>query len=75
MNIKDIIQLGNKATNLSMFTYDIGDTVYLVTDNERLKRMVVGIFISPEGVAFKLACGTGESYHYAFEITKDKDIL
>lgn len=54
---------------------DIGDIVYLKTDEMQQERMVRGILIRPDGILYELIQGAYESIHYAFEITKEKDIL
>jgi hypothetical protein len=57
------------------FEYWFGDVIYLKTDKDQNKRIVTGISIRPGGVTFALACGNAESWHYAFEITADVDVL
>lgn len=56
--------------------YDFGDEVYLSTDTEALKRMVVEIRILPGGTAiYTLACGDMEpTEHHACEITDTKPL-
>jgi hypothetical protein len=55
--------------------YELGDYVYLKTDREQRVRIVTGISIRPHGITYALACETLETWHYIFEISKDKDIL
>ncbi|MEC7753793.1 MAG: hypothetical protein VYB44_07170 [Bacteroidota bacterium] len=55
--------------------FEIGDFVYLITDTEALKRVVSGICLRENGVSYELACGPYTSWHYAFEITKDKPVV
>lgn len=50
----------------------IGDEVYLKTDPDQLRRMVIGYTVRPTGVLFLLGCGDKESIHYAIEISRDK---
>jgi hypothetical protein len=52
--------------------FEIGDTVYLVTDGEQHERLVVRIFFSASHVVYELVCGTATSEHYAIEMTLDK---
>ena len=53
--------------------YNIGEVVYLLTDESQLKRIVVGIVIrSGVHVLYELACGEMRSYHIECEITKNK---
>lgn len=55
--------------------FDIGDSVYLRTDHDQLERLVTGINIREVGVTYGVSCGTNESWHYAFEMTKERDII
>lgn len=52
--------------------YNIGETVYLKTDNEQLQRIVTAIKVLPNDIIYYLSCGTQETAHYDFEITKEK---
>lgn len=56
--------------------YDHGDEVYLKTDPEALKRIVVEITLLPGPTArYLLSCGGQEpSYHYAVEMTETKPV-
>lgn len=55
--------------------YNIGDMVYLKTDNEQSERMITAIQINPGNLLYRLNCGTTETWHYEFEINKEKDII
>ncbi len=55
--------------------HNIGDIVYLKTDGEQQKRIVTGINLRPELVAYALSCGDRESFHYGFEISVECDVL
>lgn len=56
--------------------YEIGDTVYLVTDSCQSKRIIISILVYKGGeIMYKLSCGILASDHYAFEITRDADVL
>lgn len=55
--------------------FDIGDSVYLKTDPEQCERLVTGINIRQNGVSYALSHLTNESYHYDFEITKERDVI
>lgn len=59
----------------SMIEHEIGDSVYLRTDPEQLERLVTAIVIRETGVLYSLAQASNESYHHAFEISINKDIL
>jgi hypothetical protein len=55
--------------------FDLGQTVYLTTDNEQRRRVVSEIKVRPTGLVYELSCGTGTSYHYDFEISETIDVL
>jgi hypothetical protein len=59
----------------SEIKYEVGDFVYLKTDPDQYRRMVLAVLIRAECVAYGLGIGTGETYHYEIEITTDKNIL
>ena len=55
--------------------HKIGDVVYLVTDADQLKRMVVGYVIGPDGyVEYLLNCMEHVSQHYLCEISTVKEL-
>lgn len=55
--------------------YEYGDIVYLRTDVEQLPRIVIGINARQAGVRVVITCGTQDSEHYPFELSKTRDIL
>lgn len=56
--------------------YEIGDIVYLKTDEEQAQRMVVFIKVFKDGeLVYSLSRGTIESQHYSFEISKEKTYI
>lgn len=56
--------------------YDFGDIVYLVTDKEQLPRIVVCVLCYKRGeLLYKLCCGTLQSDHYEYEISKEINVL
>jgi len=55
--------------------FEIGDTVYLQTDIEQLKRLVTGFHIRKYDVLYSLSCGINESSHYDFEISREVNVL
>ena len=55
--------------------YELGDIVYLKTDEEQSQRIVTCIHITPNNLQYRLACGSSDSYHYCFEITPEKSYL
>lgn len=59
--------------NLNQVAFNIGETVYLVTDPEQLPRMVVAITLnSQNSYVYTLVCGLIDSMHGEIEITRDK---
>jgi hypothetical protein len=55
--------------------FDIGDSVYLKTDPEQAERLVTGISVRQNGITYAISHLTNETWHYDFEITKDRDII
>jgi len=58
--------------NLLDNQYDIGDRIYLLTDKEQDERFITGILLRQSGISYAVSCGINESWHYDFEITKEK---
>jgi hypothetical protein len=54
--------------------FNLGDEVYLTTDNEQLKRLITCIQISPIGLLYKATCGTDETWHYSLELSIEKTL-
>lgn len=56
--------------------FEIGETVYIKTDNEQKPRVITGLIIRPAGhIVYYCGCGVDESCHYAIELSKDENIL
>ena len=55
--------------------FNISDKVFLDTDTEQKERIVIELIIRNEGISYGLSCGTEVSYHFDFEIKKEKNIL
>ena len=55
--------------------YNIGDSVYLKTDTDQYERIVTAILIRQCGIMYSLSQATNDSYHYDFEISRDRNIL
>lgn len=55
--------------------FDIGDSVYLRTDPEQAERLVTGISVRQNGITYAISHLTNETWHYDFEITKERDII
>lgn len=52
--------------------FNIGEIVFLITDEDQKARMVVSLKIYDKGILYCLACGTEETYHYEMEIASQK---
>lgn len=55
--------------------FKLGDFVYLKTDKEQNKRIVIGVNIRPSGRLYELGYGSASSWHYELEISEEKDTL
>lgn len=55
--------------------FDIGDSVYLRTDPEQAERLVTGINVRQNGITYAISYLTNETWHYDFEISKERDII
>ena len=58
-----------------LLKYNIGDSVYLKTCTDQYERIVTAILIRQSGIMYSLSQACNESYHYDFEISKDRNIL
>lgn len=57
-------------THITTFTH--GDTVYLKTDTQQLKRMVIACNIRPKNlVYYEVACGETSSFHSDIELSAE----
>lgn len=55
--------------------YDIGDTVFMVTDEEQFERLVTEIKLTPNtGALYKVVCGVEEKECYAIELSDKKKL-
>jgi len=55
--------------------YDIGEILYLVTDEEQKKRLCTAIVICPDNsFLYEVISGTSASKHYEFELSREPDI-
>ena len=55
--------------------FDIGEKVFLITDEDQSERLVEKIIISPNGITYVLAQGLTSTEHYAMEISRERDIV
>lgn len=55
--------------------YELGETLYLVTDRDQLKRIVTAIVVCPDSsFLYEVINGTIASKHYDFELSREKDL-
>ena len=54
--------------------YNIGDIVYLVTDQEQYGRLIINMTISAVGLMYGMVLGTEFSIHYEIEVSDSKDM-
>ena len=51
--------------------FDLEELVYLVTDPEQYRRIVVAFYVDTNDVVkYELRCGTEYSTHFAYEISR-----
>jgi len=55
--------------------FDLGQIVYLKTDDDQKARMIIGIQVRPTGLLYIAQLGTVETYHYEIELSGQIDIL
>ena len=60
---------------LSETKFEIGQTVYLVTDKDQEARMVYGFEITQGCILYMLCIGITTSKHFDFEISETEDVL
>lgn len=55
--------------------YDIGEIVYLKTDEDQKDFMVIQMTVSISGVQYNLRQGTYDSWHFEFEISEERNLF
>lgn len=55
--------------------FNLEEVVFLITDTDQYARIITGLQVSKNGLLYRLACGTSESWHYEYEIATDKNFL
>ena len=55
--------------------FNIGECVFLITDDEQKTRIVTGIQVNPNNMIYRLQNCTTETWHYDFEIAREKNYL
>lgn len=53
--------------------YDIGQIVFLATDENQKARIITGIIVRPSGIIYYLTCGSEETTHYEIEFELEKN--
>lgn len=54
--------------------FNIGDIVYVVTDPDQMGRIITSFEVTPGNVLiYRCYCGTVNSNHYDFELSKEKE--
>lgn len=48
--------------------FSITDSVILIHDRDKLRRVITGISIRQDSRTYNLQCGTSDTWHYEFEI-------
>jgi hypothetical protein len=52
--------------------FNIGDSVYLKTDEDQKRRIITGLYVTQNEIIYYLTCGTEETKHYDFELSYNK---
>lgn len=54
--------------------FDIGEIVFLITDEDQTERIITRITISPNGCVYECSAGVATSSHYELEMSRTADI-
>ena len=54
--------------------YEIGQTVYLITDVDQRPRLITAIVVNKYDMFYEVTSGTEVSRHYDFEISQKKQL-
>lgn len=55
--------------------FNIEEIVFLITDTDQSKRIITAIQVSKNSLLYRLACGTSDSWHFEYEIERDKQFI
>jgi len=55
--------------------FELEEIVFLITDNDQYQRIITGIQYCKNGLLYRLACGTTDSWHYEFELERNKSFI
>jgi len=53
--------------------FNIGDTVWLTTDEDQKQRVITGIMIRKTMLIYQVTCCTDETGHYEYELSATKN--
>lgn len=77
--ILDIVESGNDISISNKASFDEifkeRDFVYLVHDEDQIKRMITGFEISNDNILYLVSSGESVSKHYSYELSKKKIIV
>lgn len=74
--VQDLVPEANRISACLRFEFELGQLVYLKTDNEQSARMVTAISLRPnQSVLYCLSLGSTESWHYGIEIDAQRDVV
>ena len=54
--------------------YEIGQTVYLITDEDQKPRLITAIIVNKYDLIYEIISGTLQSNHYDFELSTEKTV-
>jgi hypothetical protein len=54
--------------------FDIGQTVYLITDEDQHPRLITSIIVNKYDLLYQMNNGTLQSTHYDYEISAEKQL-
>lgn len=75
--IIELVQDGKKLfiENSIEEVFSEKEMVFVKHDQDQLPRMIIGIEISNDSVVYNCMSGTELSNHYAYELTKEKNLV
>lgn len=53
--------------------FEIGEIVFLITDEDQSERMITGYIVRPGLIIYFVSKGTAETTHYEIEIASQKN--
>lgn len=67
-------KLSNQQKAFYVSDYELGEFVYLITDDEQKRRLIDSIQFTFEGTSYRLCCGTTSTWHNQREFTREKTV-